>query len=115
VIDLEKISYNVPMIDLDKIGYNVLEKDGYLEVVGGMTLTVQVRISLLAPDKEAMIEHARKRIREKIWEMAYGHLREPMMVLKYISADPQMSGCPEAPAKELKKAVDMMEEAVGEP
>jgi hypothetical protein len=66
------------MIDLDKIGFNILEKDGHLEVVGGMTLTVQVRISSLAPDKEAMIGHARKRIREKIWEMAYGHLAKPV-------------------------------------
>ena len=103
------------MIDLDKIGYNILEKDGHMEVVGGMTLTVQVRISSLAPDKEAMIGHARKRIREKIWEMAYGHLMEPIKALKFVSADPQMSGCPEALSAELKDAVDKLEEAVGEP
>jgi hypothetical protein len=103
------------MIDLEKIGYNILEKDGHLEVMGGMTLTCTVRISSLAPDKEAMIGHARKRIREKIWEMAYGHLMEPIKALKLATADPQMSGCPEQLSNELKDSVDKLEEAVGEP
>jgi len=103
------------MIDLEKIGYNVLEKEGHLEVTGGLTLTVAVKISSLAPDKEAMIAHAQRRIREKIWEMAYGHLKPRLEELKAVSCDPQMSGCHEGFSKELNEAVDGLEEAVGEP
>jgi hypothetical protein len=102
------------MIDLEKIGYNILEKDGHMEVVGGMTLTVSIKISSLAPDKEAMIRHAKRRIREKIWEMAYGNLMEHIKALKLATADPQMSGCPEQLSNELKDSVDKLEEAVGD-
>jgi hypothetical protein len=103
------------MIDLSKIGYNVLENDGYLEVTGGLTLTVRIRVSSLSPDDEAMIEHAQRRIREAIWEMAYGHLKPHLEELKAVCCDPQMSGCQEGYAREIKEAVDGMEEAVGEP
>jgi hypothetical protein len=75
-----------------------------------MTLTVNIKISSLAPDKEAMIGHARKRIREKIWEMAYGHLREPIRELREAANRPNFYPIP----PELKDSVDKLEEAVGE-
>lgn len=102
------------MIDLDQIGYNVLQKDGdgTTEITGGMTLTVNIKISSLIPEHELpeVVEHVKKRIREKIWEMAYGHLKEPMKALKNATG----VECHTA-SNPVNEAVDKLEEAIGEP
>ena len=106
------------MIDLDKIGFSVLEKKGHVEVVGGLTLTVAIKISSLAPDQQGMIEHARKRIREKIWEMAYGHLDKPVKDLCDLMQDQPPSlieGSEREFVTTVDDAVQRLKVAVGEP
>ena len=106
------------MIDLEQIGFNVLQKDrdGTTEITGGLTLTVSIKISSLIPDHELpdVVEHVKKRIREKIWEMAYGHLKEPVGRLKKLTSDPWMSDL-HTTVNGMIDAVDKLEEAIGEP
>lgn len=105
------------MIDLDKIGYNVIQNDSddSAEITGGMTLTVKIKVNgtslKLAIDPDAIILHVKKRIREKIWEMAYWELKEPMLRLRqWVDAsDPSAFG-----RENLKATVDKLEEAIGE-
>lgn len=108
------------MIDLDQIGYNVLQNDpnvtsdGGTEITGGLTLTVRIKIASpeLAPDPQAIILHVKKRIREKIWEMAYGHLREPMIELHKAMdmADPAGFGF-----NACREGLNKLEKAIGTP
>lgn len=105
------------MIDLSKVGYNVLEKEGHLEITGGLTITVNLKLSSLIPDeaKPSIIEHAQRRIREKIWEIVYGDLKEPMKHLRDVVCDPVMEGCPEHVADEIQEAVSKVQELLENP
>lgn len=99
------------MIELDKIGYNILEKEDGIEVTGGLILSVLICGSKLVPDQEAMIAHIKKRIREKIWEMAYGDLREPVKILRSILD----TSIPDRTRFSLEESLKKLEEAMGEP
>lgn len=102
------------MIDLNQIGYNVLQKDGEdcTEITGGLTLTVRIKVSGLAPDPEGLALHVKKRIREKIWDMAYGHLKQPLKELKEaLEKDNDQPGV----VLHAPEFLDKLEEAIWEP
>lgn len=111
------------MIDLNQIGYNVIQtdpnttSDGSLEITGGLTLTVKIRVASpeLAPDPQAILLHVKKRIREKIWDMAYGHLKEPIQKVRdELYASPRM-GSLDMKLTDVELAFHKLEKAIGEP